>query len=219
MRAVDTYRNLGTHAGFEDWLKRSQYVMMGYLAVFPFLAAIGLALGTEWLQKTLLYALLFSVGSLTLLYLTRAFVKVELVLDRERQQLLYRRKIFCLQQLVPKASVEELWKVVTAAEIPAAPINYWWRYVTLLITRSGQRFRVGLYENSFQMADGKSRKLAEELDVEHLSGKDDEILRVESVPGGEPKLIFKRFPLKFLLQNTLRELCEKCCEAVVFKVL
>ncbi|MCA9776821.1 MAG: hypothetical protein KC800_08900 [Candidatus Eremiobacteraeota bacterium] len=198
VRAADTYRYLGSHAGFEDWLKRSQYAMMIYLGVFPFLAGFALASDEYWFQKLVLYALFASLGSLALLYIAKTFVKVELVLDRERQQLLYRRRIFGFQQLVPKASVEELWKVVTAAEIPAAPLNYWWRYVTLLITRSGGRFRVGRHESKYRFADQESRKLAQELDIEYLSGKEDEVLRVLADGSGEPVLRFKRFPLKFL---------------------
>jgi hypothetical protein len=126
----------------------------------------------------------------------RFFVSIELVMDRERQQLLLRRRILGFTHLVSLAGVEELWAVTTAGEIPAAPVNYWWDYVTLLITRSGQRFRAARHGESFADADRATRALGQQLGVEVLPARAEHKV-VVARGHGLPTVTLRRFHIKW----------------------
>jgi hypothetical protein len=191
----DTLVHLGFHAGFEDWLRTSRKVMMAYLWVFPILAIGYLRLAPGYSGKPLAWVLILVVGVLVLLKLARYFISIELVLDRERQQLLLRRRIFLFRNLVSLAGVEELWAVVTAGEIPAAPVNYWWDYVTLLITRTGQRFRAASHGPDFTAAEVQTRELANDLGIEVLPSRPQHTVKVNN-SGDLPRLEFKKVPLQ-----------------------
>lgn len=193
-RRADTLIHLGDHAGFEDALRSCRKLMMSYLWAFPFLGILALRVDF-WAKGALSLILIAVVGLLVVLKIARFFIKVQLVLDRERQQLLLRRQIFGMTHLKSLAGVEDLWAVVTAGEVPAAPVNYWWDYVTLLITKSGQRFRAASHGASFLKAERATRRLGEELGVEIFPGKEDH--KVEVVMGeGRPELRFHEFHLK-----------------------
>lgn len=196
-RAQDTLVHLGYHAGFEDCLRASRRVMMAYLWAFPFLGVLYFASGATFSGAPLTWLLVLVVSVLLLLTIARSVIKVELVLDRERQQLLLRRRIFFFVQLQSLAGVEELWAVVTAGEVPAAPVNYWWDYVTLIITKSGQRFRAARHGEKFDLAQAATRTLGQDLGVEVLESYEGH--RVKVVPGTlHPEVQFKKYPLKAL---------------------
>ncbi len=194
-RPSDTLVFLGKHAGFEDWLRASRKVMMAYLWAYPALAIGYFQLDTEVSGKPLAWILLGTIGALLLLKATALVIRLDLVLDRERQQLLLRRRFFFFEHLVSLAGVEELWAVITAGEIPAAPVNYWWDYVTLLITRSGQRFRASRHGTSFDEAELATDALGEQLGIKVLPSQPERLVKVcPSHP--LPVVTFKRVHLK-----------------------
>ena len=177
----DTLVRLGNDAGFEDVLRAGRKVMMAYFWAFPVLGALCLY-NHEWLAgKVLAWGLILAVGTLILLRLVGMLIRIELVMDRERQQLLLRRRILGFTHLVSLAGVEELWAVVTAGEVPAAPVNYWWDYVTLLITRSGRRFRAARHGVDFNVADRATHALGAKLGIEILASQESHKARV--IPG------------------------------------
>lgn len=194
-KASDTLVHLGDHAGFEDRLRTSRRVLMSYLFCFPPLAIFILSYELHWMRYPLLFGLAAVLAVLFLLTITRFVIKLELVMDRERQQLLIRRRFFFFQHLVSLAGVEELWGVTTAGEVPAAPVNYWWDYVTLLITRKGQRFRAARHGKEYRKAEYASQDLADQLGIPYIAGQADH--KVTVVPNHpEPYVEFNEFNLK-----------------------
>jgi hypothetical protein len=192
---MDTYVHLGDHAGFEDALRTGRKIMMAYLWAFPFLAMLYFSSSRSFSGAGLVWILVGALVVLSLLRLARLFISVQLVLDRERQQLLLRRKLFGFTHLVSLAGVEELWGVATAGEVPAAPVNYWWDYVTLLITRSGQRFRAARHGDSFTEARRRTEKMAGELGLSDLGGKEGHKAVVYRGTG-TPRVEFRKFYLR-----------------------
>lgn len=193
--ASDTLVHLGYDAGFEDLLRFSRKVMMAYFWAFPFAGGLCLAKGSTQAGKLLALGLVLAVATLILIRLAGLLVRIELVMDRERQQLLLRRRILGFTHLVSLAGVEELWGVVTAGEVPAAPVNYWWDYVTLLITRSGRRFRAARHGPEFRIAEAATRRLGDELGVVFLSGAEGHKAKV-MLREGQPSVKLTRFALQ-----------------------
>ena len=194
-KQADTFVHLGFDGGFEDALRTTRRLMMAYLWTYPVLAGVYLAKRPPYSGAFLAWILIAVLGVLGLLTLTRFLIKIELVMDRERQQLLLRRRVLGFTQLVSLAGVEELWAVVTAGEVPAAPVNYWWDYVTLLITRSGRRFRAARHGDSFSAADQATRALGQQLGVEILKGKAGHKVAI-STAGGSPHIKLREFHLQ-----------------------
>lgn len=191
----DTLVHLGYDAGFEDALRTSRKAMMAYFWAFPFLGTYCLASGSTRAGQLLALGLVLAVATLLVIRVAGLLVRIELVMDRERQQLLLRRRILGFTHLVSLAGVEELWGVVTAGEVPAAPVNYWWDYVTLLITRSGRRFRAARHGEDFENADQATRLLGEELGVLVLTGKAGHKAKI--LPGrDEPRVKLSSFRIK-----------------------
>ena len=200
----DTLIRLGYDAGFEDVLRAGRKVMMAYFWAFPFLGAICLYSHLHLAGRALAWGLLIAVGTLIALRIISMLILIELVMDRERQQLLLRRRVLGFTHLVSLAGVEELWAVVTAGEVPAAPVNYWWDYVTLLITRSGRRFRAARHGADFQVADNATRALGEDLGIEFLASQAEH--KVQIIPGKD----------KPTVELTLFNLRQADCLAVFF---
>lgn len=170
---------------------------MAYLWAFPFLSLFYFLIKPGFSGKWFAYLLMLAVGVLMVLTVTRFFIKIELVMDRERQQLLLRRRVFFFKQLVSLAGVEELAAVVTAGEVPAAPVNYWWDYVTVLLTKSGQRFRAARHGADFNVAQVATRELGEHLGIPVWSSQEGCKMKVHMGPSG-PEARFEKFPLKMM---------------------
>lgn len=194
---------LGSDAGFEEGMRWLRKVLMGLCVGLPLFWYYTLS-HEHGLGYVTVLPLLAVVGALAFLYLFRQLFRVELVLDRERQQLLLRRRFLWIRQLVPLAGLEELWGAAWAGEFPAAPVNYWWEYVTFLITRQGRRFRASRHGDNHTAAARQAERLAKEFELEFLEGETEQQMVVR--PGPEtPSVHFRSRPRAAL----------DCC-AVVF---
>ncbi len=101
---------------------------------------------------------------LTLLCCLKPLLRCQLVLDTERQELYLRhRRFFFFTSLMPVGGAEELAGTTWAGELPQAPFTFWWRYVSLIVTKKGRRFRALRSDREFEPAQSDARRLAYEL--------------------------------------------------------
>ena len=197
---------LGSDAGFEEGMRWLRKVLMGLCVGLPLCWYYMLSSQGEFGYWTVVPVLVV-LAALTFLYIFRQLIRVELVLDRERQQLLLRRRFLWIRQLVPLAGLEELWGAAWAGEFPAAPVNYWWEYVSFLITRQGRRFRAARHGDDHRAAAALARRLADEFELEFLEGETEQQMVIRPGPD-TPSVRFRSSPRAAL----------DCC-AVVFWAL
>ena len=122
---------------------------------------------------------LFAAAGLLLLFLglLTPLLRCELVLDTERQELFLRyRRFFFFTSLMPLGGAEELAGTTWAGELPQAPFTFWWRYVSLIITRSGRRFRALRSDRESGPAESDARRLAYELGTVCYPGRQQALL-------------------------------------------
>ena len=131
---------------------------------------------------------------LMLLCCLRPLLRCQLVLDTERQELYLRyRRFFYFTSLMPVGGAEELAGTTWAGELPQAPFSFWWRYVSLIITKKGRRFRALRSDRDFEPAQSDARRLAHELGTVCYPGQAQSLLRL--VREGD-ELRFQHRPFK-----------------------
>lgn len=184
--ARDVFQVLGTRVEYEQLL-RNFYVAFWslWMVTGPFM--IFLSFSRPWIAT--LWFLAFA--ALMLLVAGSPFFRSELVLDQERQELMLRnRRFFFFRSYTPLVGAEELWCTTYAGELPQAPFTWWWQYVTLILTRNGQRFRAFKVDKDSTLASRRARELAQQLGIEYQAGEDERRLTIE--PG--PVLQFRKLP-------------------------
>lgn len=109
----------------------------------------------------------------------KPLLRCQLVLDTERQELYLRyRRFFVFTSLMPLGGAEELAGTTWAGELPQAPFTFWWRYVSLIVTRSGKRFRALRSDKLAGPAESDAQRLARELGTLCYPGQDEATLRL-----------------------------------------
>jgi len=117
---------------------------------------------------------LFAAAGVLLAFLCclKPLLRCQLVLDTERQELFLRyRRFFFFTSLMPLGGAEELAGTTWAGELPQAPFTFWWRYVSLIITKNGRRFRALRSDRDFDPPASDARRLAHELGVLYYPGQ------------------------------------------------
>lgn len=124
---------------------------------------------------------LFAVLGALLMVLNclKPLLRCQLVLDTERQELYLRyRRFFFFTSLMPLGGAEELAGTTWAGELPQAPFTFWWRYVSLIVTRSGKRFRALRSDRVSEPAEADAHRLAQELGTLCYDGEKEATLRL-----------------------------------------
>lgn len=155
----------------------------------PFLLATAFRPGSH------LICSLFAAAGMLLAALCclKPLLRCQLVLDTERQELYLRfRRFFFFTSLMPVGGAEELAGTTWAGELPQAPFTFWWRYVSLIITKKGRRFRALRSDRDSGPAESDARRLAYELGTLCYPGRQQSLLRL-SREGGELRFQHRPF--------------------------
>ncbi|MBI3928096.1 MAG: hypothetical protein HY319_21310 [Armatimonadetes bacterium] len=188
---------LGCDAGLEDRLRRFRAVCAVMCMVFAPLWIVVILFQLQWLFGLTALVLVISGVLLAIATVLRHLVRVELLLDRERHQLLLRRQLLFYRDVVPASSLEELHGVAAVGELPQAPVTFWWDHVALILTRDGKRYRAGRHGENFAAAYHEARRLANLLDIEYLGGEAERV--VDITPGANGLgLKFRKVPVRLL---------------------
>lgn len=156
----------------------------------PFLLANAFSNGSAHMVCSIFAAAGLLLAALCCL---KPLLRCQLVLDTERQELYLRyRRFFFFTSLMPVGGAEELAGTTWAGELPQAPFTFWWRYVSLIITQKGRRFRALRSDRNSRPAEDDARRLAYELGTRCYPGRQQSLLRL-SRQGGE--LRFRHQPL------------------------
>lgn len=186
----EVFAVLGRDVGWEQW---SRVLWSWYWTIWMISFPLIIVLTILGVRSAYLGICPLAYGGLFLALFSffRLFVKSELLLDQERQELMIRqRRFFFFVSHQPLMGAEELWGTTWAGELPQAPFTWWWEYTALILTRQGRRFRASR-SLDWAEVDGKARALAAQLGLPFHAGQPEHRL---SLAAG-PQLRFKKVPV------------------------
>ena len=150
---------------FGLWMLLSPLVLVSFFTMDPLL------------PQTIILVFSALGAILALASCLKPLLRCQLVLDTERQELFLRyRRFFLFTSLMPLGGAEELAGTTWAGELPQAPFTFWWRYVSLVVTKAGRRFRARRSDRDPGPAENDAQRLAHELGTVCYPSKPESLL-------------------------------------------